>query len=275
MKTWEETVRWVLDEPDLAELARDAYFGDAVAAARRYRESGEYAAIRVMVPHGGGRAIDLGAGSGILAWSLATDGWEVVAVEPDPSELVGAAAIRSLAIETGTPIEVVEALGESIPLPSGGFDLVIARQVLHHAHDLPAFCREMKRLCRPGGIVLTLRDHVISDRSQLEAFQARHPLHRYYGGENAFTLQEYRRALSDAGLKLVKEMRSFQSVLNYSPMTEAEIRDRLAAFAGPLRGPVSFALNAVPFAFIGSVAAALDRRPGRLVSYLARNEGRE
>lgn len=270
--TWEEAVRWCLSRPDMAALARDAYFGDPVAAAQRYRDSAEYAEVRRMLPAGKGRALDLGAGNGILSWALARDGWEVTAVEPDSSELVGAGAIRSLAERTGQHIEVIEAFGEAIPLEAAGFDLVVARQVLHHSRDLPAFCAEMWRLSRPGATILTLRDHVISGPAQLQPFLDGHPLHHLYGGENAFTLAEYRAALVGARLTVLREMRSFQSVVNYDPVSPREFLDRLALMTGPLRPVLGPALSAMPFALVAAAMTLADRRPGRLVSFLCRRD---
>ncbi|MEC5292971.1 MULTISPECIES: class I SAM-dependent methyltransferase [unclassified Aurantimonas] len=268
--SWEDAVRWCLAQPDMTDLSRDAYFGDPVQAARRYRDSAEFAAVRAMLPAQKGRALDLGAGNGILSWALAQDGWEVTAVEPDASTLVGAGAIRALAAATATPITVIEAFGEAIPLEAAGFDLVVARQVLHHAHDLPQFTKEMRRLSRPGATILTLRDHVISGPEQRAAFFERHPLHHLYGGENAFTLAAYRQALAGAGLIIDREMRSFQSVVNFDPMTPGELLDRIAAQAGPLRKPLRGALGLVPFGWLAQLGTAVDKRPGRLVSFLCR-----
>jgi len=271
--TWEEAVRWCLVQPMLADLVRDAYFGDPLEAAQRYSSSAEFMAARAMLPQRKGRALDLGAGNGILSWALAQDGWEVTAVEPDPSELVGAGAIRELTKRTGARIEVIEAFGEAIPLEAAGFDLVVARQVLHHAHDLAAFCREMRRLSRPGATILTLRDHVISGPRQLPAFLAAHPLHHLYGGENAFTLKEYRGALAAADLAIEREMRSFQSVVNYDPTKPAEVLDHVAAIVPPLRRPVRAALGFLPFGVVAGLMTMVDRRPGRHVSFLCRRYG--
>lgn len=268
--SWEDAVRWCMAEPSMASLARDAYFGDPVEAADRYRNSAEFSALRAMLPARPGRALDLGAGNGILCWALATEGWEVTAVEPDPSVLVGAGAIRSLAASTGTPINVIEAFGEAIPLEEAGFDLVTARQVLHHAGDLPRFCHEMSRLARDDATLITLRDHVISGPDQLQPFLDQHPLHRLYGGENAFTLDAYREALRGAGLTVIREMRSFQSIVNYDPMSPSDLLDRLANYAGPLHQPFRAALEVAPFEAIAATLTALDRRPGRLVSFLCR-----
>lgn len=267
--TWEDAVRLCMTDPALADLARAAYFLPPEQAGPLYAASAEYAEVRRHLPLAPGRALDLGAGNGILSWALARDGWDVTAVEPDPSDLIGAGAIRTLSARTGVPIRVIEAFGEAIPLEAGGFDLVVARQVLHHAADLDGFCREMARLSRPGATILTLRDHVISGPGQLQPFRNQHPLHRFYGGENAFTLDQYRAALAGAGLRLQREWRSFQSVVNYDPATPAQILDQAAARFGPLRGPVRALAGLVPFGAVAALLAAIDRRPGRLVSFLA------
>jgi SAM-dependent methyltransferase len=272
MNTWEEAVRWCIETPEMADLARNAYFGDPVEAAERYYQSEEFAALRNLLPSKSGRALDLGAGNGILAYSLAKEGWQVTAIEPDPSPLVGAGAIRDLVARTGTDIQVIEAMGEDIPLDTANFNLVVARQVLHHARDLDAFCCEMARLGSPGATVITLRDHVISSEFQRQNFYDRHPLHHLYGGENAFTLAQYRAALTGAGLKIAREIGSFDSVLNYAPMKPSDIRHKIAQSAGPLSGCAKALLTLTPFALIRRLATIIDRRPGRLVSFIAKKD---
>lgn len=279
-QTWEGAVRWLQNSPEMADLARAAYLDPPVAgAARRYHGSEEWRAVRALLPavsepgtsgRTQGRALDLGAGNGIMSYALAADGWQVTAVEPDPSALVGAGAIRQLAAETGTSIDVVEAFGEAIPLDAANFDVVIARQVLHHAADLEAFCREMARLVRPGGVVVTLRDHVVDGSESLQEFFRIHPLHHLYGGENAFRVDEYRSALTKAGLEIAQEFGSFDSVINYAPFSKSEIRAAATERAPKsLRAPVALAVALVPFSFLCKVASRVDRRPGRLVSYVA------
>lgn len=269
--SWEGAVRWLLDQPAQQELVQAAYFDlPTSGAARRYHESEEFSALRTYLDRPG-RAIDLGAGNGILSYALAADGWQVTAVEPDPSDMVGAGAIRSLARDTGTPIEVVEAFGEAIPLEAAGYDLVIARQVLHHAHDLSQFCREMARLARPGGQVITLRDHVISGPEQLQPFLDSHPLHHLYGGEHAYTIDAYRNALSAAGLTIEITLRSFDSVINYAPVTAHDIREAASEFGPALLKPITARVAAItPLPILCAAATAVDRRPGRLVSFVAR-----
>src|SRR4051794_38882806 len=106
MLSWEDAVRWCMEEPSMHELARTAYFDDPVKAAERYRCSAEFQVLRALLPRTPGRALDLGAGNGILSYALGCEGWQVTAVEPDASTLVGAGAIRVLAQKTGAPIKV-------------------------------------------------------------------------------------------------------------------------------------------------------------------------
>jgi 2-polyprenyl-3-methyl-5-hydroxy-6-metoxy-1,4-benzoquinol methylase len=266
--TWEETVRRCMSDPDMADLAKAAYFDDPVMAAHRYEASAEFQEIRRIIPSKPGRALDLGAGNGILSWALARNGWDVTAVEPDQSSLIGAEAIRKVSAATQTPINVVEAFGESIPISDAGFDLIVARQVLHHAQDLPAFCREMARLSRPGAMVLTLRDHVITNAAQKQIFLETHPLHRFYGGENAFKLSEYETAFDGAGIKLDKRYVSFQSVLNFDPASPEEIFRKVASLFGVASGFAGGVLRLLPPSIVLSLLALTDRRPGRLVSYV-------
>jgi SAM-dependent methyltransferase len=271
--TWEDAVRSLIDDPARRDLVEACYFDPPLAAAAlRYHASAEWAAMRELIGQGAGRvAVDIGAGNGIVSHALARDGWAAVAVEPDPSELVGAAAIRSLAAETGCRIDVREGFGEGLPLADGEADLVVARQVLHHARDLPAFAREIARVLKPGGILVSTRDHVITGPGQLQAFLDAHPLHRFYGGENAFTVTQYRAAFTSAGLTIERQFDAFDSVINYAPQTPDTIRTALSAKFGPFGGAVRAALAPVPvFRLAMRVLSAIDRRPGRTISFLCR-----
>ncbi|ESX80261.1 hypothetical protein NKJ36_26275 [Mesorhizobium sp. M0142] len=103
----EDAVRRLPGHPEQADLARAAYFHQLKSMpARRYHGSAE---LRRNLPKQLGRAFDLGVGNGTLSLASAADGWQVTAVEPDPSALTGTDAIRAPARNTGTRIDVVEA----------------------------------------------------------------------------------------------------------------------------------------------------------------------
>jgi len=272
--TWEEAVQWLRGQPDQRQLVKDCYYDDPLsAAAERYKQSGEWYVIRDFLPAGRGSALDVGAGRGIASYALAREGFEVTALEPDPSEVVGAGAIRSLAGGAKLPIKVVEEFSERLPFADESFDLVFARAVLHHTRDLEGACGEFFRVLKPRGRLVAVREHVISRPADLEQFLDQHPLHRLYGGENAFLLGRYRDAISAAGFTAVEALSPWHSAINYFPQTEASLKEGLisrAAKANPGAGRIlGFFLE---FPGMWSLACFLlskiDQRPGRLYSFI-------
>jgi 2-polyprenyl-3-methyl-5-hydroxy-6-metoxy-1,4-benzoquinol methylase len=222
--SWEEAVRWLREQPEQADLVRACYYDDPVLeAAKRFAASDEWQAVTKLLAGRSGSALDLGAGRGISSYALATSGWQVTALEPDPSDLVGAGAIHLLAKESGLPITVVQGIAEEMDFGDGMFDLVYTREVLHHARDLKEMCRQVARALKPGGVFLACREHIISQKSDLPAFLEAHPLHHLYGGENAYLLNEYLEAIRAAGMRVREILGSHDSIINYFPHTDFEI----------------------------------------------------
>jgi len=268
---WEQAVEWLRQQPDKAQLVADCYYDDPLpAAAARYRASEEWRAISEMLRGRSGEALDIGAGRGIASYALAKDGFAVTALEPDPSPLVGAAAIRALARDTGVAIDVCEEFSERLPFADARFDVVFARAVLHHTSDLGSACAEFYRVLKPGGVMLAIREHVISDKADLPAFFEIHPLHKQYGGENALLLGDYVTAIRNAGFADLCVLSPWASAVNYAPYTRASLQQAVADRFGPLRVFVRGLLK-VPGVWPGvrSLMTATDRRPGRLYSFLA------
>jgi SAM-dependent methyltransferase len=242
-KTWEGAVLWLREQPDLQQLVRDCYFDDPLPnAAKRYYGGAEWqevrkylgratpAAIRVAPPGPGsaGKALDVGAGMGISSYALARDGWDVVALEPDPSDIVGTGAIRSLFQAVNLPIKIEQTWGESLPFPDDTFKVVHCRQVLHHARDLKKLGSELARVLKPGGYFIATRDHVIAKNKDLQNFLDSHPLHKHYGGEHAYRLEEYLDALRGGEIRITKVLNPFDSDINLLPLTRFELKRRIA-----------------------------------------------
>lgn len=277
LMSWEQAVQWLRNQPDQQELVRACYFDDPlVEAAARFWQSAEWKAIAALLPPPQGKALDLGAGRGISSYAMARDGWQVTALEPDPSQLVGAGAIRTLAEQSSLKITVVSEYSEKLPFPDNSFDVVNCRQVLHHARDLSQTCREIFRVLKPGGVMVATREHVISKREDLQAFLDAHALHKFYGGENAFLLDEYLSAMQLAGLNVQRAMGPLESPINYFPMSAEQC---FAYCTHPVAARIGRGMTNLLFsprhvlgrALMKMRVSALDQRdqtPGRLYSFV-------
>jgi SAM-dependent methyltransferase len=266
--TWEQSVQWLRDQPGQQDLVKACFFDDPIeVAAERYRRSSEWRAVQAFLPPSPARVLDVGAGRGIAAYAFAAEGFDVTALEPDPSDLVGAGCIRLLSERTGLSIEVAEARAEDLPFATASFDIVHCRQALHHATDLRQMCRELGRVLKDGGLFIATREHVISKPDDLEAFLDGHPLHRFYEGENAYRLDEYRSAIEGGGINIETTLNPFETDINRFPETLEAIKRRIAA---RVHWPLPML---VPAALVRSMGDR-DQTPGRLYSFVGRRSVR-
>ncbi len=268
--SWEAAVDLIKNDASMKKLVIDSFFDDPItSAAGRFYNSSEWQAARALISElfGGRyrpremRAIDIGAGRGIASYSLAMDGWNVTALEPYKSKTAGSLAIRDLI--DGFKIEkitIAEHYGENLNFSGETFDLVYMRQALHHACDLKKFCMEAARVLKPDGVFIAAREHVLSSRGDLQSFLANHPLHKYYGGENAFTLAEYRDAIENSGIKLIKTLKTYDSDINLFPETRETLMKKLTAKIGFKPPDFIFSLILKTFNMINIT-------PGRLYTF--------
>jgi SAM-dependent methyltransferase len=89
-----------------------------------------------------GAILENGCGVGMYVEHLAQSGGQVFGLEYD-LERAHEAAERSPGI--------INAAGESLPYPSGIFDLILSHEVLEHVQDDVRAAREMVRVLKPGG----------------------------------------------------------------------------------------------------------------------------
>jgi SAM-dependent methyltransferase len=131
-------------------------FGGAAAAYAQYRPGYARAAVEwALEPAPGRRVLDLGAGTGKLTGALVDAGYDVVAVEPDPAMIA----------ELRAAWPAVRALGgsaESVPLPDGAVDAVVAGHAMHW-FDMAVAGPEIARVLAPGGVLAGLWN-VVDDR---------------------------------------------------------------------------------------------------------------
>jgi len=116
------------------------------------------------------RVVDLGAGTGILGRVLLALGHEVVSVEPD-------AAMRRRLAQTTPETEALDGTAESIPLPDGCVDAVVAGQA-YHWFDTERAHPEIARVLRDGGVfapVWNIRDESVPWVARLSELLAEPP----------------------------------------------------------------------------------------------------
>lgn len=270
--TWEQAIEILRDDPQHRELIFNAYLtGDRVGNCQRYAASDEFAEVLGLISQQLPNAhdvLDMPGGNGIATYAFANSGFDVTAIEPDGSDMVGRGAIRYVLEQTGLQARIVDAWGEAMPFPDASFDLVFVRQGLHHASDLKSMLAEIARVLRPGGALLACREHVVDNyRGSLKAFLASQADHQLYGGENAFTLPDYRDAITLAGLTIKHELGPYDTVINAFPNTPDVLRAKIAASRpGKL---LCRLLSEAAVANMGIWYLRRRKAPGRLYSFLA------
>lgn len=278
MKTWHEIVTEIQQKPEFSYLVKNAYFSiDLNQNYELFSSSDECKEIISLLKLNGachGKSIvDIGCGNGITSIAFAQIGLDVTCIEPDKSDLVGTGAIKKLAKDKNLyqRIKCLNEFAEKIPFEDNSFDFAFARQSLHHANNLDNYCKEVFRVLKPGGIFLTVRDHVIFNNKDKEWFLETHPLHKFYGGENAFRKEEYVNAFENAGFQVEKILGHYESPINYFPMKKYQYQ------ISKILKPIASFINST---FVNKVLVKLfnysdldeEKVPGRLYTFLARKQ---
>jgi ubiquinone/menaquinone biosynthesis C-methylase UbiE len=280
--SYEEATMELWKDERYRQLMRDSYLDlKPVEAALRYRDSEEFSEIqRILSSKRTGKVVlDLGAGNGILSSALASCGYRVLALEPENGAITGRQAIKTIQNAMGTVFEILEGWGENIPLADASVDVVIARQVLHHAQNLQKMCMEVYRVLKFGGFFLALREHVIRGGKEykidLESFLSRHPMHRLTKGENAYPLQFYKQCMKIAGFSKLEVYAPWDTVLNYAPLKKEDLNSMFAKALSkriPFLKPGIFAnilnIPSVSYMLVQVLNIAL-KTPGSLYSFEA------
>jgi ubiquinone/menaquinone biosynthesis C-methylase UbiE len=97
------------------------------------------------------RLLDVGCGPGTITADLAGRVAHVTAVEV--SAAVVELARAEMAARRVDNVDLLVGDVTALGLPDDGFDVVHAHQVLQHVGDPVGALREMRRVCRPGGVV--------------------------------------------------------------------------------------------------------------------------
>jgi SAM-dependent methyltransferase len=127
------------------EAERAGSFGAVASHYERYRPGPSVAVLDWVLPMHVGRVVDLGAGTGALTRLLIDRADEVVAVEPDDR-------MRSVLMEEVPGVRAVPGRGESMPIPDGSADAVLASSSWHWMDPITTL-NEVGRVLVPGGVL--------------------------------------------------------------------------------------------------------------------------
>jgi len=126
---------------------------EAVLRSHRWRTAANSAAYLIPRLRPGLDLLDVGCGPGTLTVDLARAvvPGRVVGVDAAAGVVGAARAVAAGADLPEVTFEVADLF--ALPFPDSSFDVVHAHQVLQHVGDPVAALVEMRRVCRPGGLV--------------------------------------------------------------------------------------------------------------------------
>jgi len=107
--------------------------------------------VRAVAPRPGLRILDVATGTGMVAFALARQGAEVVALDQSEAMLGAARARLARTPELAGRVRFVAGEAEALPFPDGAFDALTFTYLLRYVDDRPATMRELARVVSPGG----------------------------------------------------------------------------------------------------------------------------
>jgi demethylmenaquinone methyltransferase / 2-methoxy-6-polyprenyl-1,4-benzoquinol methylase len=103
------------------------------------------------------RALDIGCGTGDLARQVARRYPDAGVIGADfTAPMLANARRRGLRAAEGSRVALARATALRLPFADGAFDLVTNAFLARNLSDLPRALAEMRRVLRPGGVLLTL-----------------------------------------------------------------------------------------------------------------------
>lgn len=98
----------------------------------------------------GARVLDAGCGEGYGLAMLRRAG----AAHVTGADLDTATVAHARRTYAGDGVDVVECELMELPLPDDAVDVTVSFQVIEHVHDVPGYLASLRRVTRPGGVVL-------------------------------------------------------------------------------------------------------------------------
>ncbi len=150
-----------------------------------------------------GKILDVACGTG-QNFPFFVPNSEIAAVDLSPNMLEVA---RRSAIKHGLNVNLAVMDAEKLEFPDGSFDMVISTLSTCTFPDPLKALQEMKRVCRPDGLIL-LVEHGHSSVPWLASYQDRHEYQHYQDHAGCRWNQDPLDLVQSAGLKILKERRS-------------------------------------------------------------------
>ncbi len=176
-------------------MSTAAIFNDENVLAR-IRDAGQLSAST--------RVLDVACGPGIVAEALARTASEVVGCDITP-EMLDKARQRCSAAGL-TNVRFTPGRAEALPFEDASFDVVVSRSAVHHFPQPVAAFREMARVVRTGGRVVTV-DVQSSESSDEAALHNALEVLRDPSHVRMLPKSELQQALVQAGLAVVSSIR--------------------------------------------------------------------
>lgn len=138
-----------------------------------------------------GRLLDIGAGTGEFLLAAKNRGWEVLGTEPSSQA-------RELALKKGITLKK-----EDFYFNSNTFDVITMWHVLEHVSDLHNQVKELKRMLRPGGLlIIAVPNYRSYDAEVYSEYWAGYDVPRHLWH---FSKQSIERIFGKNGFSLVQE----------------------------------------------------------------------
>lgn len=149
---------------------------------------GDESELNVLGDVAGKDVVELGCGTAYFSAWLARRGARPVGVDPTPAQLETA---RRMMRETGIEFPLVEAPGESVPLPDASFDVAISEHGAAVWADPHRWIPEAARLLRPRGLLAFLHGTPLAHLCYPQVGEITRELQRPYFGMGRTRWDEY------------------------------------------------------------------------------------
>ena len=222
---YDQAYREALAEPKLNNLVYLCYkTPDYFDNAQRFFSSQEFSAEIELLTRCGFSAkkvfsiLDFGCGNGVASWALAKSGYTVIGIDSSLGTLAGLHAAKKLQNYENVCFDIrFSSSQQKIDFEDSSFDIFWMRSTLHHISDFDFFFNEVKRILKPGGIMVALRDHVVWNESQKKDFFLSHQMSHIIQDENCHYLLDYVQGITNSGLQLIVILSPTDSAINAYP----------------------------------------------------------